>query len=90
MAYPTLKQLASWGIETVSIHPVYAYPYAVTVAEFIACGTGKYPAGHPFAGRTRTVNLGHFSTLLAAHKAYPTAMILSSPPPLLSRKPRFL
>lgn len=85
MQYPTLEELTSWGIDTVSIHPAYAYPHSATPCEYVVCGTGTGKDGSFLAGQTRTMRLGGFATLAAAHKAFPTAMLLFNPPPIADR-----
>ena len=85
MQYPTLDELISWGIETVSIHPAYAYPHDTTPSKYVVCGTGKGKDGSFLASQIRTMRLGTFPTLAEAHKAFPTAILLFNPPPIVDR-----
>lgn len=75
MQYPTLEELTSWGIDTVSIHPKYANPHDTNPSAYIVCGEGTD------GDRIKHMTLGSFVTLAAARKAFPTAMLLYNLPP---------
>lgn len=79
MQYPTLEELTSWGIDTVSIHPKYANRHDTNPSEYVVCGAGRD------GDRTKFMTLGSFATLAAARKAFPTAMLLYNPPPHQAR-----